>query len=108
MAYARDVFQEFSPVPLPDDYAMIASFSHLFGGSYSYAAGYYSYQWAELLDADAFGAFKASGVLDASTGARFRSTILSQGDSDDPKALYRTFMGRDADITAMLKRLGVG
>jgi oligopeptidase A len=108
MAYARDVFQRFSPVPLPSDYAMLASFSHLFGAAYGYAAGYYSYQWSEVLEADAFGRFREAGILSGDVGDRFRRTILARGDTEDPASLYRTFLGRDPDVAALLTRLGIG
>lgn len=107
MAYARDVFAKFSPVPLPEDYAMLASFSHLFGAAYGYAAGYYSYQWSEVLEADAFGRFREAGILSRETGDAFRKSILARGDTDDPAELYRSFLGRDPDVNALLKRLGI-
>ena len=107
MDYAREVFGRFSPVPLPSDYAMLASFSHLFGAAYGYAAGYYSYQWSEVLEADAFGRFREGGILSGEVGDRFRRTILARGDTDDPAVLYRTFLGRDPDVGALLTRLGI-
>jgi len=107
MAYACEVFGRFSPVPLPREYAMLASFSHLFGAAYGYAAGYYSYQWSEVLEADAFSRFRDGGILSGEVGDRFRSTILSRGDTDDPAELYRTFLGRDPDVSALLTRLGI-
>ena len=107
MAFARDVFARFSPTALPADYAMLASFSHLFGSPYGYAAGYYSYQWSEMLEADAFGRFKQAGILSRTEGDRFRSIILARGDTEDPAVLYRTFLGRDPDVSALLVRLGV-
>jgi oligopeptidase A len=107
MAFAREVFGRFSPAPLPADYAMLASFSHLFGSAYGYAAGYYSYQWSEVLEADAFTVFRERGILSREAGDRFRREILSRGDTDDPAVLYRTFLGRDPDVAALLTRLGV-
>lgn len=107
MAYARTVFSRFSPAKLPSDYAMLASFSHLFGSAYGYAAGYYSYQWAEMLEADAFSRFRDGGILSAEVGEQFRHCILSRGDTDDPANLYRSFLGRDPDVIALLTRLGV-
>lgn len=107
MAFARDTFAKFSPTPLPAEYAMLASFSHLFGSAYGYAAGYYSYQWSEVLEADAFGRFREKGILSREVGEAFKKSILSRGDTDDPAVLYRSFLGRDPDVTALLTRLGV-
>ncbi len=107
LALARDVFQRFSSTELPRDYAMIASFSHLFGSPYGYAAGYYSYQWAEVLDADAFSRFKEEGVLSPAVGEAFRDSVLSRGDSAPPEELYRTFLGREPKVDALLSRMGV-
>jgi oligopeptidase A len=77
-------------------------FEHIFGGSY--AAGYYSYLWAQVLAADAFNAFEQQGTLDHATGNRFRQCILSQGDLYDADQLFRKFMGRDPDLEALLRR----
>lgn len=108
MAFARDVFARFSPTELPADYAMLASFTHLFGSAYGYAAGYYSYQWSEVLEADAFGQFRAGGILSREVGDRFRREILARGDTEDPSALCRAFLGRAPDAEALLERLGCG
>ncbi len=81
------------------------AFSHIFAGGY--AAGYYSYKWAEVLDADAFAAFEKKGLYDRGTARAYRTGVLARGGSEAPHILYRRFRGRDADLKALLRREGL-
>ena len=81
-------------------------FRHIFSGGY-YAAGYYSYIWAAVLDADAFEAFKENGIFDRKTAAAFRKEILSKGGTGDQMDMYRKFRGSDPKIEPLLKRRGL-
>ena len=89
---------------LPDT-CMTVQFSHIMAGGY--AAGYYSYKWAEVLDADAFSVFKKHGIFDQQTAQRFRDEILSKGGTEHPMTLYKNFKGSEPTIDALLKRNGI-
>jgi oligopeptidase A len=90
----------------PPSYQRFAhSFSHIFAGGY--AAGYFSYKWAEVLSADAFGLFEETGILNPETGRKFKNTILAAGGSVDPMVLFKAFRGREPQIDALLRHSGI-
>ena len=83
---------------------LVFSIIHIIGG---YAAGYYSYLWANVLDSDAFEAFKEHGIFDQKTASLFRSNVLEKGNSEDPMTLYKNFRGAEPKLDAMLKNRGM-
>lgn len=100
--------QEFESTKLyPDvtENAMSTAFSHIFAGGY--AAGYYSYKWAEVLDADAFDYFEQNGIFNKEIATKFKNHILSQGGTDHPMTLYKNFRGQEPSPNALLKRAGL-
>lgn len=91
--------------PVIENSLVSPQFSHIFAGGY--AAGYYSYKWSEVLDADAFAKFEEDGIFNPETAASFRHNILERGGTEDPAVLYRRFRGKDATVDALLKRDGI-
>lgn len=104
-AYERQVMERLDIFPKIKGTCMSTNFSHIFAGGY--AAGYYGYKWAEVLDADAFSLFKEKGLFDRDTADSFRKHILSRGGTDDPMKLYKKFRGRKPTIDALLTRNGI-
>jgi len=105
METLADVRSRVAVVPAAPFNRLPSSFAHIFAGGY--AAGYYSYKWAEVLAADAFEAFEEAGVFDGSTAARFRDSILARGGSVDAMDAFVRFRGREPDVRALLKRTGI-
>lgn len=104
-AFEHEAWKNASILPEVPGALMSTAFGHIFSGGYS--AGYYGYKWAEVLDADAFAAFKENGIFDKATATAFRTYILSKGNTEDPSVLYKQFRGKEPSIEALLKRTGV-
>jgi len=92
-------------LPVVPEACMSTAFGHIFSGGY--AAGYYSYKWAEVMDADAFSLFKQNGIFDKATADSFRRNILERGNTEEPMELYKRFRGQEPSVEALLKRSGV-
>jgi oligopeptidase A len=105
--FARGYIQHGTPARLPATANAVASFTHLFSGPVAYAAGYYSYKWAEVLEADAFETLAPGQRVSEDAGRRFREVLLSRGDAQPPEALFEAFVGRGPDLDALLRRAGL-
>lgn len=103
--FERKAMESVQIFPLVEGTMTAPTFSHIFSGGY--AAGYYSYKWAEVLDADAFAHFKENGIFDRATADSFRHNVLERGGTSHPADLYRAFRGKDATIDALLIRDGI-
>ena len=101
----NEVRQEVAVIAAPETNRFQNGFSHIFGGGY--AAGYYSYKWAEVLSADAYARFKEDGIFNRQTGEKFLATVLEQGGSVDAMDLFVQFRGREPEIEALLKQDGI-
>ena len=104
-AYEQEAWSKAQLLPAVPDTCMSVQFSHIMDGGYS--AGYYSYKWAEVLDADAFSVFKEKGIFNADVADSFRKNILSKGGTEHPMALYKRFRGQEPTIDALLRRNGI-
>ena len=103
--YEDDVFKNTSLYPKTKETCMSTSFSHIFQGGYS--SGYYSYKWAEVLDADAFEYFKQEGIFNKTVADKFKNHVLSQGGTENPMTLYKRFRGQEPQPEALLRRAGL-
>ena len=104
-AYEKKAWEKAQILPSVEEACMSTQFSHIFAGGYS--AGYYSYKWAEVLDADAFSLFKEKGIFNPEVAASFRENILSKGGTEHPMTLYKRFRGQEPTIDALLTRNGI-
>ncbi|WP_262733196.1 M3 family metallopeptidase [Gaetbulibacter sp. NE] len=104
-AHEQKAFENTKLYPDVAENCMSTSFSHIFQGGYS--SGYYSYKWAEVLDADAFEFFKEEGIFSKNVAQKFKDNVLSQGGTEDPMTLYKRFRGKEPQPEALLKRAGL-
>ena len=105
LSFEKEATKRCSLLPGVEGACISTAFTHIFTGQY--AAGYYSYKWSEVLEADAFSLFKEKGIFNPEVAESFRANILSQGNNEDPAVLFRKFRGRDPQAEALLKKLGI-
>ena len=103
--FEQKVLSKYPVLPAVEGAAFSTSFSHIFSGGYS--AGYYSYKWAEVLEADAFSLFKEKGIFNTEVSGSFRENILSKGGTEEASVLYRNFRGHDPEPQALMEKLGL-
>ena len=103
--FEKELLDKYTVLPRVEGAVVSNAFSHIFSGGYS--AGYYSYKWAELLEADAYSKFKNDGIFNKDTAASFKENILSKGNTDHPMNLYKKFMGREPIIKPLLEKTGL-
>lgn len=104
-SFEQQAMERVQLLPVVPEACMSTSFSHIFSGGY--AAGYYSYKWSEVMDADAFSLFKKNGIFDKETAKSFRVNILEKGNTEDPMTLYKRFRGQEPTVEALLTRSGI-
>ncbi len=105
LSFERDAWEKAQTLPTVDGTSMSVQFTHIFSGGYS--AGYYSYKWAEVLDADAFSVFQKEGIFNTETASRFRREVLEKGGSEHPMKLYKRFRRGEPSIVPLLRRNGI-
>jgi peptidyl-dipeptidase Dcp len=103
--FENEQFKSTQIYPDVKENVMSTSFSHIFDGGYS--SGYYSYKWAEVLDADAFDYFKQEGIFNKEVAKKFKDNILSKGGTEHPMKLYKQFRGHEPSVDPLLKRAGL-
>jgi peptidyl-dipeptidase Dcp len=104
-AYEIEAFEGTQFYPDTPETCMSTSFAHIFQGGYS--SGYYSYKWAEVLDADAFAYFKENGIFNPEIAKKFKEHVLSKGGTENPMELYKRFRGQEPQLEALLERAGL-
>ena len=104
-SFEEKAFESTKLYPDVAENCMSTSFSHIFQGGYS--SGYYSYKWAEVLDADAFAYFQEKGIFDKEVATKFKENVLSKGGTEHPMTLYKRFRGQEPKPDALLKRAGL-